>query len=148
MDDLKIASSTFENNGHIPSKYTCDGENINPLLKISGVDENVKSLVLIMDDPDSPTGIWDHWIIFNLDPSIKEIKEGEKPNGVEGINSWGNIGYGGPCPGSGEHRYFFNLYSLDAILDLKEGSTKKETEKAMENHVLQETKIIGLYKRN
>ena len=148
MSDLKITSSAFEHNSKIPSKYTCDGDDINLPLQISGVDENAKSLVLIMDDPDAPVGNWDHWIVFNLNPSLTEIKEGVEAEGIKGINSWNKIGYGGPCPGDGEHRYFFKLYSLNTTLDLEEGSNKNLILEAMNEHILQQTELVGLYERN
>lgn len=145
---MKIESSAFKNNEYIPSKYTCDGENINPPLKISGIPQNTQSLVLIVDDPDSPTGTWVHWTVFNIDPKIQEISENSVPEGaVEGITDFGSIGYGGPCPHSGTHRYFFKLYALDAKLDLLAGSSKKEIEKAMEGHILDKAELIGLYSR-
>jgi Raf kinase inhibitor-like YbhB/YbcL family protein len=153
MNDLKITSSAFEHNSKIPPKYTCDGStgspqaDINPPLEISGVDQKAESLVIIMDDPDAPVGNWDHWIIFNLDPNLTNIEEGIPPKGISGENSWGRLGYGGPCPGYGEHRYFFKLYTIDIKLNLKQGSTKREIEDAMENHILQTTKIIGLYEK-
>lgn len=146
--NMNLTSSAFQNNGIIPSKYTCDGENINPPLKIFGIPQNTQSLVLIVDDPDSPTGTWVHWTVFNIDPKIQEISENSVPEGaVEGITDFGSIGYGGPCPHSGAHRYFFKLYALDAKLDLLAGSSKKEIEKAMEGHILDKAELIGLYSR-
>jgi len=147
MSDLKLSSSVFEHNGSIPPKYTCDGDDISPPLEISNVGEGVKSLVLIMDDPDAPGGTWDHWVVFNLSPTLTAIEEGFEPKGVSGNNSWGRIGYGGPCPPSGEHRYIFKLYTLDTKLSLKEGATKTEVEKSMQDHIFQQTELIGLYKR-
>lgn len=148
MQKLTLTSRAFGNNGKIPSKHTCDGEGISPALQIDGVNENAKSFVLIMDDPDAPSGVWDHWIKFNIPVSIKEIKEGSEPEGVSGIGTSGNKEYFGPCPPDKEHRYFFKLYSLDAELDLKEGVTKKEVEKAMDEHILQRTELVGVYERN
>ena len=148
MDILKLTSASFEPGGNIPSRHTCDGEGINPTLNIEGVQEDAKSLVLIMDDPDAPSGTWDHWVKFNISTSTTEIKENEEPEGVSGIGTSGNKEYFGPCPPDREHRYFFKLYSLDTELDLKEGATKKEVEKAMEDHILQQTELIGLYERN
>lgn len=144
---MKLISSAFENGGRIPSKYSCDGENISPELKISDVPEDTKSLVLIMDDPDAPVGTWDHWVVFNISSSVGEIKEGEEPVGVKGKNSWGKTGYGGPCPPDREHRYFFKLYALDIELDLSEGATKKEVEDVMEGHVLEKVELMGRYER-
>jgi Raf kinase inhibitor-like YbhB/YbcL family protein len=152
MKKLTLTSSAFEHNGKIPAKYTCDGDSItggiSPHLSISGVDKNAKSLVIIVDDPDAPSGTWDHWIVFNISPGASIINEGEEPEGVAGNNSWGRSGYGGPCPPDREHRYFFKLFALDTALDLKEGATKKEIESAMEGHIIQQTELTGLYERN
>lgn len=148
ISSLTLTSPAFERNKSIPSKYTCDGININPPLKISGVSEKTKSLVLIMDDPDAPVGIWDHWIKWNIPASATLIFEGQEPEGVSGKGTSGNLTYVGPCPPSGEHRYFFKLYTLDTKLDLPEGSNKKETGNAMQGHILQQTELVGLYKRN
>ncbi len=149
---LSLISHVFENMGSIPIKYTCDGQKVNPPLEISGVDENSKSLVLIMEDPDVPKnvradGMWNHWLKFNLAPTLTEIKEGTDPGGISGINTSNNLGYVGPCPPDREHRYFFKLYSLDIILDLKEGATKSQIESAMQGHILQQAELIGLYNR-
>ncbi len=149
---MKIKSSAFENNQSIPSKYTCDGQDTNPALEFSDIPEDAKTLVLIMDDPDVPVnlrgdGMWDHWIVFNISPDIKEISEGEEPLGVHGRGTSGNLKYHGPCPPDREHRYFFKLYALDKELDLPEGSTKQEVETAMQGHILESAELIGLYKR-
>ncbi len=147
MGNLKLTSSVFLHNEKIPAKYTCDGEDVSPLLAISGVPERAKSLVFIMDDPDAPVGTWDHWIVFNIPPDIEEIAEGQEPRGIHGKGTSGNLEYKGPCPPDREHRYFFKLYALDAELDLKEGVTKTEVERAMENHILDTAELIGLYER-
>lgn len=145
---MKLSSLVFQNNGYIPVKYTCDGENVNPPLEISGVPAGARSLVLIMDDPDAPRGTWVHWTLWNINPETKEIKENLLPSGaVEGLTSFGRPGYGGPCPPSGTHRYFFKLYALDTILNLNPEADKKLLEKAMEGHILDYAEIIGLYKR-
>lgn len=145
---MKITSQAFTNNGYIPKKYTCDGEDINPPLNVGEVPPNTKSLVLIVDDPDAPMGTWAHWVVFNIDPEIKEIAENSVPAGsVLGKNDFGKLEYGGPCPPSGTHRYFFKIYALDTILNLSQGTTKEEVEKAMQNHVLDWGEIVGLYKR-
>ncbi|KPJ54869.1 hypothetical protein AMJ47_02235 [Parcubacteria bacterium DG_72] len=144
---MKIKSSVFENNQNIPSKYTCDGQDINPALEFSDIPENTKTLVLIMDDPDAPAGTWDHWIVFNIPTDTKEIAENEEPPGVHGKGTSNNLEYHGPCPPDREHRYFFKLYALDTELDLPEGSTKQEVEEAMQGHILDEAELIGLYKR-
>lgn len=146
--DMKLTSPVFADNQTIPAKYTCDGENINPPLEISDVPENAKSLVLIMDDPDAPAGIWMHWIMWNLDPATKIIAENSVPAGaVEGLTSFGQPGYGGPCPPSGVHRYFFKMYALDTMLDLPSATDKAGLEKAMQGHILVKAQLIGLYSR-
>jgi Raf kinase inhibitor-like YbhB/YbcL family protein len=147
--NMKISSSDFLNNEFIPSKFTCDGEDLNPELQISEVPENAKSLVLIMDDPDAPVGIFTHWTVWNILPDTKIIKSGELPQGaLEGLTDFGRIGYGGPCPPSGKpHRYFFKIYALDTILNLKAGALRTELEKAIENHIIGQAEFFGLYQR-
>jgi Raf kinase inhibitor-like YbhB/YbcL family protein len=145
---MKIESPAFENNQSIPSKYTCDGENVNPPLKISQMPKEAKSLVLVFDDPDAPAGTWVHWTIWNIDPQTEEIAEASVPqNAVEGKTSFGRPGYGGPCPPSGTHRYFFKLYALDTVLNLDSSAKIKDIESAMEGHVLARAELMGLYKR-
>ena len=144
---MKLTSPAFQQNGHIPSEYTCDGSDLSPPLIISDVPANAKSLVLISDDPDAPVGTWDHWVVFNISPSTKEIKKGAEPQGIPGKNSWGRTGYGGPCPPSGTHRYFFKLYALDTMLSLPSGSGKNQIEAAMHGHILAKAELMGLYKR-
>ncbi len=152
---MKLTSLVFQHNSVIPSKYTCDGENINPPLLISDVPVKAKSLVLLMDDPDIPEGVkknfnievWDHWVVFNLPASTTEIKEREKLQGVLGRNTRGNNSYGGPCPPDREHRYFFKLYALDTMLVLKEGATKKEVETVMEGHIQAKAELMGRYEK-
>lgn len=148
---LKLTSPVFENNGKIQSKYTCDGQEVNPPLKIEGVPTGTKSLVLIVDDPDAvkPAGkVWDHWIVWNIKPDTKEIKENSIPSeSVQGKNGSGKNQYQGPCPPDAEHRYFFKLYALDTILNLKEGATKADVENTMTNHIMQKAELIGLYIR-
>ncbi len=148
MGALQITSSAFQNNGNIPREYTCDGKDINPPLMIAGVPQGTKSLALICDDPDAPVGIWVHWVIWNIDPGVKEIKENTVPQGaVQGINDFRKHSYGGPCPPSGTHRYFFKVYALDTMLGISTNSTKADLEKAMKGHILGEGQLIGLYKR-
>ena len=142
---MKITSPAFTHNSPMPSKYTCDGADINPPLEISDIPEGTKSLALIMDDPDAPMGTWVHWVVFNIEVTGK-IDEDSIP-GTQGYNSFGREDHGGPCPPSGTHRYFFKLYALDTKLDLKQGSNKAALEKAMSGHILQEAELIGLYKR-
>lgn len=144
---MKLSSPSFAHNGNIPSEFTCDGADLSPPLTISDVPSNAKSLALIVDDPDAPVGTWDHWIAFNINPSTREISKGKEPSGTAGKNSWGRTGYGGPCPPSGTHRYFFKLYALDTMLNLPKGATKKEIESAMQGHIIEKAELIGLYKR-
>lgn len=150
---FKITSSAFNDGEMIPSKFTCDGENISPPLGWSDIPEGTKSLALINDDPDAPIGDWVHWIVFNIPPEIKELKEAASnkkllPKGaIEGLNDWNRIGYGGPCPPSGVHRYFFKLYALDLVLSLKEGATKKQLLDAMKGHIKATAQLIGKYQR-
>ena len=146
--EMRLTSPAFQNNEPIPSEYTCDGSDLSPPLSISDVPSNAKSIVLIMDDPDAPVGTWDHWVVFNIPTSTKQIAKGTEPNGVAGRNSWGRTGYGGPCPPSGTHRYFFKLYALDTILNLPEGSTKKDLEREMQGHILAQAQLMGTYKRS
>jgi len=145
MEELTITSSVFENKEFIPSKYTCDGEDVNPPLTIERIPEKTKSLVLIVDDPDAPSGIWDHWIVWDIPPTNK-IKEDSVP-GVEGTNDFNKRSYGGPCPPSGTHRYFFKVYALDAKLNLDQGSRRAEIQEAMEGHILAKGELVGLYER-
>ncbi len=142
---MNLTSPEFKDNEQIPSKFTCDGYDISPTLNIGELPENTKTLALITDDPDAPTGTFTHWIVWNINPT-NTIKEGEKP-GIEGKNDFGSNGYKGPCPPSGTHRYFFRLYALDTVLDLKEEATKSDLKKAMKTHVLAKAELIGTYKR-
>ena len=145
---MKIESSSFSQNSLIPAKYTCDGENINPPLRVTGVPEGTTSLALIVDDPDAVNGTWTHWTVWNISPDTTEIEEGTIPlDGIEGDTSFGEPGYGGPCPPSGEHRYFFKLYALNTMLDLESGASRAELEKAMEGHVDDTAQLVGLYSR-
>lgn len=144
--NMTISSTAFQNNASIPDVYSCNGENINPPLEFSDIPQNAKSLVLIMDDPDAPMGTWVHWTIFNMNPTEKGIAEKNKPSsGTEGMTSFGKPGYGGPCPPSGTHRYFFKLYALDSILNLDEKADKKAIEEKMQGHILEEAQLVGLY---
>lgn len=147
MVEMKLTSPAFANNGAIPPEYTCDGDDLSPGLIISDVPSNAKSIALIMDDPDAPVGNWDHWVVFNIPPSANQLQKGKEPDGVAGKNSWGRAGYGGPCPPSGTHRYFFKLYALDIMLNLPEGPAKKELEKAMQGHIVAQAQLIGTYRR-
>jgi Raf kinase inhibitor-like YbhB/YbcL family protein len=148
-DGMKLDSNAFENNSSIPSKYTCDADNVNPPLSISRVPENAKSLVLIVDDPDAPGGTFTHWIIWNMDPTAKEIAEASVPQvAVQGINDFGKVEYGGPCPPTGTHHYYFKLFALDTMLDLESSTKRKDLLDAMQGHILEEAQLVGLYKRS
>lgn len=137
----------------IPQQYTCDGEDISPSLSWTDVPENAKSFVLISDDPDAPMGTWVHWVIYNIPANVKELAEGisadkQLMNGaLQGINDFRKIGYGGPCPPRGKHRYYFKLYALDTKLNLPAGASKKEVEKAIQDHILDQAKLMGIYQR-
>jgi len=142
---LKVRSEAFEDGADIPSKYTCQGEDINPPLSIEDLPEGTVSLALIMDDPDAPVGTWDHWIVWNIRPN-KTIAEGSIP-GTQGQNDFIQSKYGGPCPPTGMHRYFFKFFALDTFLELKEGSKREALEKVMEGHILGQAELMGKYKR-
>jgi len=145
LKELTISSPVFKNNGFIPQKYTCDGNDVNPPLNIEGVPKETQSLALIVDDPDAPMGTWDHWVVWNIPPAEK-IMENSVP-GTEGLNDFRRRSYGGPCPPSGTHRYFFKVYALDTRLDLSPSSRKKDVERAMKGHVIAEGELVGLYRR-
>ncbi len=144
---LQIRSPAFKNNGVIPRQYTCDGEDVPPPLQISGVPKGAKSLALIMDDPDAPGGVFVHWLLWNLPPQTREIGKRLPPQVVQGMNDFGRLGYGGPCPPFGTHRYRFWLYALDTTLSLKPSSRKADLEKAMRGHILGRALLVGLYSR-
>ena len=144
---MQLVSPEFEHNGNIPPRYTCDGAEISPPLRIEGVLDEAKSLALIMDDPDAPAGVWDHWVVFNIPPDTREVVEGREPPGVHGKGTSGNLDYHGPCPPDKEHRYVFRLYALDTMLNLPEGVSKAEVLQAMDGHVVAEAELVGLYDR-
>jgi Raf kinase inhibitor-like YbhB/YbcL family protein len=145
---MKITSSAFEHNTLIPSKYTCEGQSINPPLSIKDIPVGAKSLALIVDDPDAPMKTWVHWVAWNISPDTTEIAENSSPAGcVEGTTSFGSAGYGGPCPPSGTHRYFFKIFALDKLLNLRPGAYPANLTAAMENHIIDKCEFIGLYKK-
>jgi hypothetical protein len=146
---LTIESPAFASNTFIPSQYTCKGEDLSPPLAWHDSSLSTKSYVLIVDDPDAPSGVWDHWVLVNIPPNVKQLDEGAQlPSGaVNGKNSWGGIGYRGPCPPSGIHRYFFRLYALDTILRVSDYVTKTEVLQAMKDHILDSSELIGLYQK-
>jgi len=146
---MKLESSAFKNGEEIPRKYGYKKDNVNPPLEIKDIPNQCKSLVLIMDDPDAMGAvgkIWVHWVIWNIDSNIEEIKENSVPeNSIQGKTDFGEIAYGGPAPPDKEHTYVFKLYALDSKLDLKEGSNKAQVEDAMKSHVISEAKLEGRY---
>ncbi len=149
---MKLSSSAFPEGGKIPMKYTCEGENISPPLEIQNVPAHAKALVLIIDDPDVPSFVradqmYDHWIIFNLPPTLHRIEEDTIPPGLIGKSTNGKLEYVGPCPPDREHRYFFKLYALDEKLNLKSGASKQEVEKAMQGHIIAHTHLMGRYEK-
>ena len=146
---MKISSTAFEHNGQIPKQYTCDGSDVNPPLKFEGVPTEAKSLVLIVDDPDAPMGTWVHWVLWNIDPKTTEIEENSVPKSAkQGMNDFRKHYYGGPCPPSGTHRYFFKLYALDTTLNIGPTVTKADVESSMKGHILAKAELIGLYRRS
>jgi Raf kinase inhibitor-like YbhB/YbcL family protein len=150
---LKVTSAAFAEGAAISSEYTCDGRNVSPPLAWDGVPANAKTLALIADDPDAPRGVWTHWVVFNLPaserglaeavPATETLADGAK----QGKNDFGNAGYGGPCPPTGTHRYYFKLYALDRALSLPSGATKDQLLKAIEGHVVAEGELMGRYQR-
>lgn len=144
---MKISSSAFKNNDVIPSEYTCNGPDISPPLVISEAPKETQSLAIIMDDPDSPMGTFTHWVIWNIPPQKTQFVKGEKISFPQVKTSFGSKSYGGPCPPGGTHRYFFKLYALDLVLNLKEGSSKGDLERAMTGHILDEASLMGKYSR-
>lgn len=141
-----LTSPAFPPNGRIPETYTCKGRDINPPLDISGVPRETMSLVLVMDDPDAPSGTWDHWVVFDIDPNVRSIGEdSQPPPGVAGTGSGGELSYQGPCPPSGVHRYVFTLYALNRKLSLPEGSSKQAVLNALNGQVIGRAELIGRY---
>jgi len=140
---MHITSSAFEHNERIPAKYTCNGQNINPPLRIEDIPPGTQSMAIIVDDPDAPGKTFLHWLIWDIEPT-NEIAENTAP-GTQGRTDFGKPAYGGPCPPSGTHRYFFRVYALGTTVGLPEGSSRADLEQAMKGHVLAEAEIIGLY---
>lgn len=145
---MTLTSPAFADGAAIPSKYTCDGADSSPPLAIAGIPAGTRSLALIVDDPDAPVGTWVHWVVWGIPPETREIAENRLPAGAhQGRNDWKRNSYGGPCPPSGTHRYFFKLYALDIPLAIGADSTKKELERAMAGHVLVHVELKGTYRR-
>ncbi len=145
---MHIESPAFESHQTIPQKYTCQGENLSPPLAFRDIPNGSKSLVLIMDDPDAPSGTFDHWLVWDISPAAAQLAEDVKlPK--QGLNGFRKKGYGGPCPPPGKpHRYFFKLYALDVKINLPEGSTKSQVEEAMKGHILGKAELVGVYQRH
>lgn len=151
---IEVTSPAFGEGGSIPSKYTCDGQNVSPPLRWNTIPDGAKSIALIVNDPDAPRGDWVHWVVYDLPASVRELGERVPPDegilgngGRQGKTDFGKIGYGGPCPPSGTHRYLFKVYALDKQLGLSPGATKAQLFKAMETHVLAEGQLVGKYAR-
>lgn len=155
---LRITSQAFEHGEPIPRRYTCDGDDISPALEWSGIPEGTKSLALIVDDPDAPDPaapkrVWVHWVLYDIPPDIAVLREGIggadlPPGTLEGLNDWKKVGYGGPCPPIGRHRYFFKLYALDCMLRDLEHPTKAKLERAMDGHILAQAELVGTFKKS
>ena len=148
MGKMQIYSDAFEENQHIPKKYTCDGRGVNPPLRITNIPGEAESLVLIVDDPDAPGGLFTHWLVWNIPAGTNYIEEDSLPEwALEGANSGGKVGYYPPCPPEGAHRYFFKIYALDTTLELEIGAERDRLEQAIEDHILDQAELIGLYSR-
>lgn len=151
--EIVLTSAAFKEGQAIPRQYTCDGVNVSPPLEWTGVPKTAKTLAIIADDPDAPAGTWLHWVLYNIPadnigfvenvPATENLKAG----GFQGKNDFGKIGYGGPCPPSGTHRYLFKIYAIDGELPLQAGATKADLEKAMQGHVVAQGQLMGTYRR-
>jgi Raf kinase inhibitor-like YbhB/YbcL family protein len=150
---FELTSAAFAPGQPIPAKYTCDGEDISPPLDWQDPPEDTKSFALVVDDPDAPAGTWVHWVLYNLPAESRNLPQAVPPDaamaddGKNGKNSWKRLGYGGPCPPGGTHRYFFKLYALDTVLELDDGPGKDQLAQAMEGHILAQTDLMGTYAR-
>lgn len=145
QNQLAISSPAFDADGTIPSKYTCDGKDVNPPLQVGQIPQGTRSLAVIVDDPDAPSGTWVHWVMWNV-PVASEIKEADAP-GVQGMNDFSKHRYNGPCPPNGVHRYFYKVYALDDVLNIPVSSDKGDLERAMAPHVLAQGELVGRYSR-
>lgn len=143
---LELSSSAFSEGKSIPSKFTCEGSDVSPPLSWSGAPSGTKTFALIADDPDAPMGTWVHWVAWNIPSAANSFPEGGVASGTkQGVTDFKRPGYGGPCPPSGTHRYFFKLYALDTTLSLPETATKKELEAAMKGHIVAQAQLMGTY---
>ena len=151
--EIKLTSAAFEPGGMIPKQYTCDGQDISPPLSWGDVPDGTAGIALVCDDPDAPMGTWVHWVLFDLPADLRDLPENIPAvenlgiGGRHGINDFRELGYGGPCPPGGTHRYYFKIYALDKLLNLPGGNTKAQLVKAMEGHILAEGELMGRYKR-
>src|SRR2546423_653414 len=145
---MKITSPAFQEGGTIPEKFSKNGENVNPELRIEDAPADAKSLALIVEDPDAPVGLFTHWLVWNIDPKTAEIAENSVPKGaLQGMNDYPNLGYGGPQPPSGTHRYYFKIFAVDRTLDLKSGAKRREVDAAMQGHVIAQGELMGRYSK-
>lgn len=145
---MKIRSPAFQEGGTIPEKFSKNDQNVNPELRIEGVPAEAKSLALIVDDPDAPVGLFTHWLVWNIDPKTTEIAEKSVPKGgSQGTNDFPGSGYDGPQPPSGTHRYYFKIFALDRMLDLKSGAKRREVDAAMRGHVIAQGELMGRYSK-
>jgi hypothetical protein len=145
---LELTSDAFTNGQSIPAKYTCTGRNISPALAWNEPPSGTQSFALIVDDPDAPMGTWVHWVLFNIPAEVRSLRENADTSAMfVGKNSWGDLGYGGPCPPSGTHRYYFKLYALDSTLSLSPGATKEQLLKTMDGHILAQGELMGTFSK-
>lgn len=154
MQDITIFAESFRNGETIPAEYTCEGENVSPSISWSGIPEGTKSIALIMDDPDAPRGTFIHWVLYNIPANINKLPrsiqgaEILKDGSRHGTTDFGRVGYGGPCPPYGVHRYYFRIYAIDIILSLGPGVHRTEVDKAMKGHILGKGELMGRYERH
>lgn len=149
MESLSISSTAFKYGEAIPARYSCDGNDTSPPLLIGAPPQHTSTLALILDDPDAPVGTWVHWVVWNIPAETRDIHENSLPSGAnQGKNSWKRNSYGGPCPPSGTHRYFFRIYALDTALNLGQATTKDDLERAMQGHILAGGELMGTYRRH
>lgn len=146
-ENMKVTSPAFENEGDIPGKYTCKGEDISPPLKIEDVPDEAKTLALIVDDPDAPAGTWVHWVVWNISPGGNIAENTVPPGAKQGTNDFRKKDYGGPCPPSGTHRYFVRVYALSGKPDLEEGATRDELDRAMEGKIIEQATLMGRFSK-
>lgn len=153
MEKIVVSSEAFKGGETIPPEYTCDGKNVSPALSWEGIPAGAKSIALIMDDPDAPGGMFVHWVLYNIPASARKLPEGMPKNETlgdgsrHGMTDFGRVGYGGPCPPKGTHRYYFKIYALDTMPSLQPGASKKQLESAMKGHILAQGELMGRYER-